>query len=169
MKNKKTRVALLAIDLFVALTALIGALWVVPSLPLSLLKFFPDYTVPALGLGAVSILSLVAAVAVGVRPEVGAELSVIAGAAMAFFEVVEAMAVGNLVAPPPGTTGGSLWLQPVYFVLGVIMVVLGVRVWSRTSPQQGGSVRLRHPLTLGLRTAGPPPLAATEHRPQPDK
>lgn len=150
MSNKTTRIALVAINVFVAVTAAAGAVFVVPTLPPSWLSFFPDYTIPALGLGAVGLISLVAALNVIFRPKLGAELSILAGAMMAFFEVVEAFAAGNLFAPPPGTSGGGpLWLQPFYFAIGVAMMFLGLRLWVKEAPGQTWSARLRHPLTAG--------------------
>jgi len=148
MSPSKTRVALIAINLFVSATTAAGAIVVVPALPKSYLTIFPDYTIPALGLGAVSLASFGAAAAVAWRPKVGAELSVVAGAMMACFEVVEALTTGNLLAPPPGTSGGgALWLQPFYFVVGLAMIILGLRLWGKTEPGQTWSARLLHPLT----------------------
>ena len=113
----KTRLALIAINVFVGATAAAGAIFVVPALPKSYLTLFPDYTIPALGLGAVSVAAFGAAAMVAWRPKFGAELAVVAGVMMASFEVVEALTTGNLLNPPPGTSGGGLWLQPFFFLV----------------------------------------------------
>ena len=147
MSNRAIRVSLLALDLVVGVSTIVGAVWVVPTLPTTWLTFFPDYTLPAIGLGAVGVLALAAAAGLGLRPQVGAELSIIAGTAMAVFEVVEAVTAGNLLAPPAGTGGGGpLWLQPFYFVVGATMVALGTALWARTAPGETWTLRLRHPL-----------------------
>jgi hypothetical protein len=153
MTNKKVRIALIAIDLLVAITTIYGALFVVPTLPASWLVFFPNYTLPALGLGAVGLVSLLAALGVIWRPKPGAELSVLAGVMMAVFEVVEALTAGNLITPPPGTSGGGpLWLQPFYFAVGSVMVILGARLWVRTAPGEKWSSRLRQASSSGSGT-----------------
>jgi hypothetical protein len=147
MTEKKTRIPLVALNLFLMATALYGAVFVIPTLPLSWLSFFPDYTIPALGLGLVGVIAAVAALALVGRPRIGAELSILAGLMIAGFELVEALAAGNLLSPPPGTDGGGpLWLQPFFFVFGLVMVYLGARLWAKVVPGQGWGSRIRHAL-----------------------
>jgi hypothetical protein len=147
MTDKKIRFPLLGMDLFLALTALYGAVFVVPTLPTSWLSFFPDYTLPALGLGTVGVVAGVAALAILGRPRLGAELSILAGLTIAAFEVVEATTAGNLLSPPPGTTaGGPLWLQPFYFLFGLVMAFLGLRLWAKVAPGETWTSRVSHPL-----------------------
>jgi hypothetical protein len=151
MGAKKIRIPLVGLNVFVGVTAIAGAVLVVPSLPVDWLKVFPDYTIPAIGLGAVGAISLAAALAVVARPKIGAELSVVAGAMMVTFEVVEALAVGNLLAPPPvSNSQGSvaLWLQVVYLVVGVAVATLGLRLWTRLVPRDGWAQRVRHSLAF---------------------
>jgi hypothetical protein len=147
----KAQLSLMFLTLIVSVTTFAGAVFVVPSLPLEWIRFFPDYTIPALGLGAIGAVTAVAAVAVAVRPKIGGELSFVAGLMMMCFEVVEAIVVGNLLAPPPGTNSqgnAALWLQVVYLVIGFAMAVLGLRLWTQATPQEGWSQRFRHPLAI---------------------
>jgi len=151
MNNKRVRIPLILVNLFVAATTLYGAVAVVPELPLDWLRFFPDYTIPALALGLVGCAALVAAVGVAVAPKLGAEVSLLAGLMMMAFEFVEALTVGSLLNPPPVTNAQgnvALWLQVFYFVVGLGMVLLGQLLWADEAPRERWSSRLRHALTI---------------------
>jgi hypothetical protein len=130
MSGPKLRGTLIGLELFTAVGAIAGAIFVVPGLPREWLAGSPfnDYTVPALALG---ILcgggSLAAAALVSWRPALGALLSVAAGAAMAIFEVVEVAAVGFMIAKFP--TEPASYLQPFYFAVGLGIAALGILVW----------------------------------------
>jgi hypothetical protein len=131
LRNPKTRLALIVLDGFLGLTAAWGALLVVPALPPSLLRWgpFTHFTIPAVGLGAVAGLSLAAAAGVALRPRLGAVASLVAGAAIVVFELVEAATVGSLLATPPSMPAQgyvALWLQPFYGLVGLLLVGLGV-------------------------------------------
>jgi hypothetical protein len=129
MSTSKLRGTLIGLELFTAVGAIAGAFFVVPGLPREWLvgSPFSDYTIPALALG---ILcgggSLAAAILVLVRPAVGGILSIGAGAAMAIFELVEVAAVGFMIAKFP--TEPASYLQPLYFVVGLVIAALGILV-----------------------------------------
>ena len=125
----KTRIAVLILDGFLAVTALWGALLVVPQLPASLLRSgpFADFTIPAFGLGVIGILAAVGAVAVFWRPPVAAIASILAGGAIIVFEIVEAIAVGSLLKAPSELNDQgyvAVWLQPLYAIVGMGIVWL---------------------------------------------
>jgi hypothetical protein len=130
MSGPKIRGTLIGLELFTAVGAIAGAIFVVPGLPPEWLAGSPfgDYTVPALALG---ILcgggSLAAALAVAWRPALGGIVSAAAGAAMAIFEVVEVAAVGLMIVKFP--TEPASYLQPFYFAIGVVIAALGILVW----------------------------------------
>lgn len=90
----------MALAAFVTLTALQGAIFVVPTMPRSVLHkgvlaIFSDFTIPALALGILCGGSaLVAFVTVLARPQLGALASMTAGVFMIGFELVEIVAVG---------------------------------------------------------------------------
>jgi len=97
MNNRIARVALVTLEIFLALTAIYGAIYVVPVQPRGLLagSLFTDYTLPALGLGiVVGGGALAAAVAVVLRPRIGMLLSVLSGGSIIVFELVETSVVG---------------------------------------------------------------------------
>lgn len=130
---------------FTALTAIYGAIFVIPTMPRSVLHkgvlaLFPDFTIPALALG---ILcgggALVAFVTVLARPQLGALASIAAGAFMVAFELVEIVVVGFTPAQTPDQF--PAWLQVVYLVVGGAMVILGARLWKAET----GYYRLRWP------------------------
>jgi hypothetical protein len=141
--------SLVGLDLFLALTAIPGAIWVVPSQPVALLAGSPftDYLIPALALGAIGAGALVAACTLVVRQRPGALMSAGAGAAIIVFELVEtsvmgidvwlhAVGLGPAVAterfgdlegiPAPLGVPLPLWLQPLYILVGVSMIVLAL-------------------------------------------
>lgn len=96
------RIALLVLHALVAITAIGGAIWVVPTMPLEWIKAgpFEDWTIPALALAFVGMLAAASFGALLVRPWLGALASVVAGAAMIAFELVETAVVGWTLADP---------------------------------------------------------------------
>ncbi len=126
-----SRIALLVVHGLVALTAIGGAIWVVPTMPLDWIKAgpFADWTVPAIALGFVGLIAAAAFVAVIVRPWLGALASVAAGSAMIVFELVEIAVVGWTLADPRLNGYFQAWLQPIYLAVGSIQLLLGVRLW----------------------------------------
>jgi hypothetical protein len=139
------RGAIAALAAFMALTAIQGAIFVVPTMPRSVLHqgvlaLFPDYTIPALALGALcGGAALVTVVAVFVRPQVGALAAVVAGAFMIAFELVAIVVVGFTPAQTPAQF--PAWLQLVYLAIGAALVILGARLWKAET----GSYRLGWP------------------------
>jgi hypothetical protein len=154
--DRAARFALVGLNLFLGVNAVLGAVAVMPALPPPWLAGTPflDYTIPALALGAVGAVALLAAAALLFREEWGVRLSIAAGAGVAAFEVVETLVVGLDVwlhalglAPTlgkglPGTSleGGPaplgvplpLWLQPAFFALGLVIVALALRPVPRS-------------------------------------
>ena len=152
MLNRITRVTLIGLLLFLGIGAVIGAVAVIPTLPRAWLLNtpFPNYTVPALALGLIGLGALVSAVLLMFRVDVGVVLSAAVGIAIAIFEIVEALVVGLGywlhafgLGPAPTAIAGAdsvgallgipipLWLQPFYFILGVIIVALALRLHAR--------------------------------------
>jgi hypothetical protein len=126
-----TRLGLLVLHALVAVSAIGGGIWVVPTMPLEWLKAGPfhDWTIPAIALGFVGVLSGAAFVAVIVRPWLGALASILAGAALIAFELVEILVVGWTLADPELNGYFQAWLQPIYLAVGSGQLVLGLRAW----------------------------------------
>jgi hypothetical protein len=128
-----------------ALTAIQGAIFVVPTMPRSVLHngvlaLFPDYTIPALALGMLcGGAALVALVAVFVRPRRGALAAMVAGLFMIAFELVEILVVGFTPVQTPDQF--PAWLQVIYLAVGGALVLLGARLWKAET----GSYALRLP------------------------
>ncbi len=135
MTERTVRWTLALLLTFIAVTAVAGALWVVPTLPLDWLRSgpFTDFTIPAVALGLVGLLSALAALGVAATPTFGAIAAIAAGVAMALFEIVEVWVVGFAALGSPDTPQG--WLQPLYFVLGLVVAVLGVALYMRRAPR----------------------------------
>lgn len=127
------RGSLIALEAFMAATAIWGAAFVVPTIPIDwlhkgLIAPFSDTTIPALALGVLCGGSaLVALVALIVRPRLGALLAILSGVLMIGFELVEILVVG--FTPVMYPTQFPAWLQPFYMLLGAVIVVLGERLW----------------------------------------
>jgi hypothetical protein len=139
-----------ALAAFMALTAIQGAIFVVPTMPRSVLRqgilaLFPDFTVPALALGVLcGGAALVTLVTVLVQPHVGAFAAMVAGALMIGFELVEIVVVGFTPLQTPDQF--PAWLQVVYLLVGGVLMILGARLWK----VETGSSALRW---LSLKTA----------------
>jgi hypothetical protein len=125
------RIGLLVLHALVAVSAIAGAIWVVPTIPMEWMKAgpFDDWTVPALALGFVGAIAAVSFVAVLVRPWLGALASVVAGLAMIAFELVEIAIVGWTLGDPELNGSFQAWLQPIYLAVGSAQGLLGVGLW----------------------------------------
>jgi hypothetical protein len=126
-----TRIGLIVLNAFVAFTAIFGAIWVVPTIPLEWLKWgpFTDYTVPALALGIlVGGSATIATALTVVRPRIGALASMLAGVMIIGFELVEILVVGFTLIEYDASQFQA-WLQLIYLVLGAIQLWLGYRLW----------------------------------------
>ena len=128
-----TRIGLLILNGFVAISAIAGAIWVVPTMPMEWIKYgpFTDWTIPAIALGAVGVLAAAVFVALLVRPWLGALGSIAAGAAMVIFELVEIGVVGWTLSDPT-LSGFQKSLQLVYLIVGSGQALLGWRMWLAT-------------------------------------
>jgi hypothetical protein len=133
MRSTVIRSALIVLGGFVAISAIAGAIWVVPTMPLEWLKAgpFTDWTIPALALGFCGGLAAVTTIALFVRPWAGALLSIVAGLAMVVFEVVEIGVVGWTLSDPT-LSGFQKSLQLVYLIVGGSQILLGAMLWART-------------------------------------
>lgn len=131
MRITVIRSILVILAAFVATSAIAGAIWVVPTMPLEWLKFgpFTDWTVPAIALGFCGVIAAVTTVLLLVRPWAGALASVVAGLAMVVFELVEIGVVGWTLSDPT-LEGFQKSLQLVYLVVGSVQAVLGYALWA---------------------------------------
>jgi hypothetical protein len=151
---------LIGLLLFLGIGAVIGAVAVIPTLPREWLLDtpFPDYTVPALALGLIGVSALASAALLLAHVEWGVALSAAVGVGIAVFEVVESLVVGLDywlhalgLGPAPSPIAGAesvgallgipipLWLQPFYFVLGVIIVGLSLLSGLRAAAARNGA------------------------------
>jgi hypothetical protein len=133
------RIGVVVVNGLVALTAIPGAIWVVPTMPMEWMRSgpFADWTIPAVALAFVGVLAAVAAVLGVVRPWTGALASIVAGTAMIVFELVEVAVVGWTLSDQ-SLSGFQKSLQLVYLVVGAMQVALGAGLWlatRRTAPR----------------------------------
>lgn len=120
MRQRIARIAVVAVDLFAAVSAIVGALGLVIgflNIPLSALQGSPfsDFTYPALLLGVVVGGSALAAAAISVfgPRRIETLASAAAGCIMVGWMIIQLTMIGL-----------STWVQPAYLVVGVIMVGL---------------------------------------------
>lgn len=147
MSHQRSRVALLLLNAFLAITAIAGAIFVVPTLPHEWLQngLFSDYTVPALALGIpVGVTALVAAAVVMFNARIGAAASVVSGLMIVGFELVEIATVG-LAVVVHGADMPQSWLQPIFIVIGLVLAVIGGRLWL----SEGGRNPFTHSASTG--------------------
>ena len=137
MNRGMRRAVLLDLNLFLGVTAVAGGValltgWI--KMPLSSLAGSPfsDYTVPAILLvGAVGGTALLAAWLVHLKLSVGVPASVVAGAAIMVYEIVEWSVIG------------FAWLQAAYMAIGVL--IIGVAIWVRLAQVSGRAERQGSP------------------------
>jgi len=132
-RTQSVRIGLLILNGFVAISAIAGAIWVVPTMPLEWLKYgpFTDWTIPAIALGFVGVVAAATFVLVLLRPWAGALASIVAGVAMVVFELVEISVVGWTLTDPT-LEGFQKSLQLVYLVVGSAQALFGWALWSAT-------------------------------------
>lgn len=146
MGERGVRIAAVVVDLFAAVSAFAGALGLVVgfmNIPLSVLRTTPfaDFTVPALLLGFVVGGSALAAAVIALfgprrlaqlEPwHVDALTTAAAGCIMVGWMTVEIAMIGV----------GS-WLQPTYFVVGLLMIGLAALLqWAESRPAAAGARR----------------------------
>jgi hypothetical protein len=123
--HRVLRVLLIALTLFLALTAFAGGVgllmgFAAPPVEMLAGTLFPDYTIPGLGLFLIVGGSALAAAVLLVRRHPSAALaSAWAGIAIIGFEAVEVLAIGS----PAGVARN---LQVIYMTLGLLLLVLSV-------------------------------------------
>ena len=145
MRTTVIRSILVVLAAFVAISAIAGAIWVVPTMPLEWLKFgpFTDWTVPAIALGFCGLIAAITTVLLLVRPWAGALASMVAGLAMVVFELVEIGVVGWTLSDPT-LEGFQKSLQLVYLVVGSVQAVLGYALWA-TVRRSAPPIPILHP------------------------
>lgn len=128
MRERRIRIALVVVDLFAAVSAIVGAVGLVVgymNIPLSALNGTPfaDFTVPALLLGiVVGGSALVAAVIALVGPrQLETLASAGAGVVMVVWMTVEIAMIGL-----------AIWVQVAYFAVGLLMIGLAALLqWAK--------------------------------------
>ena len=150
MRHYASRGLIAVLSGFIAITAIPGAILVVPSLPPDWIAGSPfgDYAIPALGLALVGGLAVVTLILAVTRPDVAGLAAVMTGVGMVAFELVEIWAVGlSLVEYGPGEP--VAWLQVVYLATGALTAFAGVALWGATADDRERRARTRP----GRRTA----------------
>jgi hypothetical protein len=137
MTHRGTRATIVVLGLFIGLTAVVSAFTVVPGLPRDWLESgpFADYTVPALALGVIGGLALVAALAAIVRSAMAGAVAIVAGIAMVVFELVQIAVIGLALAEY-GIERPEAWLQIVYIMAGSVLAAAGESLWQATAEQR---------------------------------
>lgn len=137
MSEKGLRISVVLVDLFEAVSAIVGAVGLVVgymNIPVSVLQGTPfaDFTVPALLLGFVvgGSALMAAAMAVFGPRQIDALASAAAGC----------ITVGSLTIEIAMIGLGS-WAQMVWLVVGLIMIGLAGLLWQAEWREQGASSR----------------------------
>lgn len=129
MAHTRSRKALIAIDGFAGVSALIGMVMLLTDWPVQFPNGwlqrtpFGDYTVPAVILGFVIGGSALLAMGATIRhASIGAGISLIAGAIMIGWIVGEVLLIDRF------TPSTAYWAQAEYLLVGLAMVALALRV-----------------------------------------
>jgi hypothetical protein len=137
MGQRGIRTTLVVVDLFAAVSAIVGAVGLLVgymNIPLSALDGTPfaDFAIPALLLGIVVGGSALAAAVITLFGPRGIEplASAFAGSVMVVWMTVEVAMVGLVV-----------WVQAAYFVVGLLMIGLAALLQRAESPHAGATGR----------------------------
>ena len=131
MGHAATRKMLIPLQVFVAFAALIGALFVVPGLPLDWIRHGPmtDFTIPAIALGLFVGGSAVVAFGLLIVDTLSAGVaSMVAGALIIAFEFVEIWVIGFAILVR-GADEILSWWQVACIGIGVVGMALGYHLW----------------------------------------
>jgi hypothetical protein len=129
--HRGLRMSLATFEAFMVLSTLSGAIFVVPNLPLDMIKRgpFTDFTVPALGLGVLcGGAALVAMLTPFALPRLAVLAAIVGGTFMIVFELVEIYVIG--FGPVDTPTNPVAYLQVLYIVAGMVGIALGLRLWK---------------------------------------
>lgn len=129
VKERLVRNTLVALLVLNGVTMIASAILVVPNMPVDWIVWgpFADFTIPAVVLGLVGILSLGAAGLVVSIPALGALLAIAAGLATSVYEIVEVLVVGLAILEAPAVPQG--WLQPFFFTYGLVVAALAFSLY----------------------------------------
>jgi hypothetical protein len=131
MGHAATRKMLIPLQVVVAVAAVIGALVVVPGLPLDWIRRGPmtDFTVPAIALGLFVGGSAVVALGLLITDSRSAGVAaMVAGALIIAFEFVEIWVIGFAILVR-GIDDPLAWWQVACIAIGVIGMALGYHLW----------------------------------------
>ena len=144
-RTQAVRIGLLVLHGLLAVSAIAGAIWVVPTMPMEWIKYgpFTDWTIPAIALGFVGVVAAAAFVLLLVEPWAGALASIATGIGIIVFEIVEIGVVGWTLTDPT-LEGFQKSLQLVYLIVGSAQLLLGVALWLATR-RSAPPIPLIHP------------------------
>jgi hypothetical protein len=145
-RTQAVRIGLLVLLGLLAVSAIAGAIWVVPTMPMEWIKAgpFTDWTIPAIALGFVGVLAAAAFILVIVEPWAGALASIVTGLAIVVFEIVEIGVVGWTLSDAT-LSGFQKSLQLVFLIVGSAQVLLGAVLWLATR-RSAPPIPLIHPV-----------------------
>jgi hypothetical protein len=130
----------ITLDLLLAGTAIIGGIFIVPSLPVTWLEGSPitSFFFPALALTLIGMVSAIGAIELACERPLGIVASLAAGASITMFEIAQialptlggwpapfAIAVGHQVIPAGAGLHPAMYLAPIYVAIG-----LAIALWS---------------------------------------
>jgi hypothetical protein len=134
------------LDLFLAGTALLGGLFLVPGLPPSWLEGGPfrSFLLPALALTLIGVVALVGALALAFERPLGILASLAAGVAITVFEIVQiavltlgdwlyqlGITLGHRVTSEGAEFPPALLLEPVYIAIGLAIALWSLRMYRQ--------------------------------------
>jgi hypothetical protein len=151
MLDRTLRMLLVVLNIFLAVTAIVGGVWVIPTFPPEWLDGTPfsNFLIPSLVLSiVVGGGALTSAMGLVLGRAWAPLASIVTGVAIASFEVVETTTMSlqfwlhtiglesgpfttALPVDPAGGIPIPLLLQPFYFVYGLVLLGLGGWLWLR--------------------------------------
>jgi hypothetical protein len=146
MKRGMTYPTVIVLDLLLAGTAILGGVFIVPTLPQEWLAGSPfsSYLVPAMALTLIGVIGSIGAIELSFERPLGIVASLAGGLAITAFEVVQivVLTLGDWLQPLGIAAGHHLnansaglhpgmYLEPVYIALGLAIVIWTLRLYRQ--------------------------------------
>jgi hypothetical protein len=148
------------LDLLLAGTAVMGGVFLVPSLPPAWLEGTPfsSYFFPALALTLIGLVALVGAIKLSFARPLGIVASLVAGLGITAFEIVQVaiLTIGDWLQPFGIATGHrvtvgaaglhpAMFLEPIYIATGVAIAIWSFSLYRQEIASQDTQGALKGP------------------------
>ena len=155
MKRGMTYPTVIVLNLLLAGTAILGGVFVLPTLPRVWLAGTPftSYLFPAMVLTIIGLVALIGAIELAFERPLGILASLTAGLAITAYEAIQiailtlgdwlqpfGIGVGHRIAGNGAGLPSAMYFEPLYIALGVAIVIWGLRLFRQEVAHIEGAI-----------------------------